>query len=519
MKTYSCILGLLFLFPACSTDVEEEKKTGIYGIVSDVSGTPLNAVTLMLAPTGRSTVTGTDGSYSFSLPQKGIYHISIDKDGYVKEEKSVPLELGEQKKVDFILKSIPAIITASVDSLDFGGNDEVRAFSIENKYYQPLRWEIVENCPWISAVKPDTGCLVKDQTEAITVFIDRQRLRIGRNETTLIVRSSTNGSAEVRITATGIEAEKLTVNILEAYPLTTAAILNGEIVHAGQPAYVERGFVYGRKSMPTLESTLKKLPVAQNDGQKYSYRLEGLPMGETYYVRAYAINAEDTAYSSNETYFTTAEAKPVVVTEEAMDIEANGATLRGRVVSPGDPAYTERGFIYGKTSDLSMEEGNKIIKDTDGKEGMYSLFFPDLPIPCYVRAYATNPLGTVYGEVVKIEIKEIIEFEKYYELPSTGIAVQKTDIGYNDWTSVKAMCENSITGGYNDWRLPTQEELMTLYTNQKAIGGFDANSRYWSSSSANYNDNYYYVHFSDGSLSNMYPTTSASGRCVRKLTK
>ena len=33
------------------------------------------------------------------------------------------------------------------------------------------------------------------------------------------------------------------------------------------------------------------------------------------------------------------------------------------------------------------------------------------------------------------------------------------------------------------------------------------------------NDNYYYVHFSDGSLSNMYPTTSASGRCVRKLTK
>ncbi len=89
-------------------------------IVSDVSGTPLNAVTLMLAPTGRSTVTGTDGSYSFSLPQKGIYHISIDKDGYVKEEKSVPIELGEQKKVDFILKSIPAIITASVDSLGFG---------------------------------------------------------------------------------------------------------------------------------------------------------------------------------------------------------------------------------------------------------------------------------------------------------------------------------------------------------------------------------------------------------------
>lgn len=513
MKTYSCLLGLLFLLPACSKEAEEEEKTGIYGIVSDVSGTPLNAVILRLAPVGRSTTTGTDGSYSFDLSQKGIYHISTDKEEYINEEKSVPLETGEQKKVDFVLKSIPAIITASVDSLDFGENDEVRAFSIQNKYYQPLKWEIVENCPWITAVKPDTGCLVKDQTEAITVFIDRQRLRIGRNETTLIVRSSTNGSAEVRITATGIEMEKLTVNILEAYPLTTAAILNGEIVHAGQPAYVERGFVYGRKSMPTLESTLKKLPVAQNDGQKYSYRLEGLPMGETYYVRAYAINAEDTAYSSNETYFTTAEAKPVVVTEEAMDIEANGATLRGRVVSPGDPAYTERGFIYGKTSDLSMEEGNKIIKDTGGKEGMYSLFVSDLPIPCYVRAYATNKLGTVYGNPVKIEKKEFIE------LPSAGIAVQITDIGYNDWTSVKAMCENSITGGYNDWHLPTKEELMTLYTNQKAIGGFDTNSKYWSSSFINYNNYYYYVDFSNGRLGNTYPSYSASGRCVRKLTK
>ena len=43
------------------------------------------------------------------------------------------------------------------------------------------------------------------------------------------------------------------------------------------------------------------------------------------------------------------------------------------------------------------------------------------------------------------------------------------------------LCHDLTVGGYNDWFLPSIDELDKLYTNKVAIGGF-ANDYYWSSS-------------------------------------
>lgn len=43
------------------------------------------------------------------------------------------------------------------------------------------------------------------------------------------------------------------------------------------------------------------------------------------------------------------------------------------------------------------------------------------------------------------------------------------------------LCDDLTVGGYNDWFLPSKDELDKLYTNKGAIGGF-ADSYYWSSS-------------------------------------
>ena len=49
------------------------------------------------------------------------------------------------------------------------------------------------------------------------------------------------------------------------------------------------------------------------------------------------------------------------------------------------------------------------------------------------------------------------------------------------------LCGNLIEGGYNDWYLPSKDELNKLYLNQVAIGGFTS-VYYWSSSEASAND-------------------------------
>ena len=99
------------------------------------------------------------------------------------------------------------------------------------------------------------------------------------------------------------------------------------------------------------------------------------------------------------------------------------------------------------------------------------------------------------------------------ELPDAGVMVQKQDLGYANWDSGKLMCETSFVNGYTDWRLPTKEELMTLYNYRDLIGGFTS-YYYWSSTTINDN-RAYAIYFVDGSLNKEYKYEEFYIRAVR----
>lgn len=109
-------------------------------------------------------------------------------------------------------------------------------------------------------------------------------------------------------------------------------------------------------------------------------------------------------------------------------------------------------------------------------------------------AVLTITSATDGGKELTIKARKSSAGDGVFELPSAGLMVQTEDLGCVDWSSAKLLCENSTVAGYNDWRLPTKEELMTLYSNRELIGGF-VNERYWSSSN---NGTPYYVDFSNG---------------------
>ena len=100
------------------------------------------------------------------------------------------------------------------------------------------------------------------------------------------------------------------------------------------------------------------------------------------------------------------------------------------------------------------------------------------------------------GNEITVKARKGNSTEGIYELSSAGLMVQTEDLGAVDWYSAKLLCENSTIGGFNDWRLPTKEELAKLYVNKEAIGGF-VEERYWSSSEG-YSSNKYYVDFANG---------------------
>lgn len=101
--------------------------------------------------------------------------------------------------------------------------------------------------------------------------------------------------------------------------------------------------------------------------------------------------------------------------------------------------------------------------------------------------------------------------------------VQTKDISDKtiDWESAKLLCENSTVGDFNDWRLPTIEELATIYNNKRAIGGFrdsiPSSSNYWSSTvPQNSTSNRYYLDFFNGQRGSLRGSYDICARAVRK---
>jgi hypothetical protein len=66
------------------------------------------------------------------------------------------------------------------------------------------------------------------------------------------------------------------------------------------------------------------------------------------------------------------------------------------------------------------------------------------------------------------------------------------------WTSAKFICSNSILSGFNDWYLPSKEELNYMFSNlaSHGIGSFSDNT-YWSASEINSGD-VFVQYFGDG---------------------
>lgn len=635
MKRILLAAFALLLAIACAKTIEETETAGnISGFVYDKTvGDPISVAQVQLLPIGKSAVTGTDGSFSFTNVETGTYTVKITKKGYKESQNTVTVIAGKTSECTLLLERIPAYVTADKDVIDFGDNQTqtTLSFNIVNGSYEDLSWHIdydTSDISFIKEISPASGNTPFGKTSTIVVTIDRDKLKEGVNESTLVIVSDNgDGSSEVKIKAIGKEKALASLNMLEVTDVSSkSAVVNGEITFAGIPAYTERGFVYAKSQYPTIENTIQKVTVAVDDDNKFKSPLINLDYGSTYYVRAYAINEVGTAYSTNQiefnpqailpivsiraitdldltslsaklhasidnigdpsytekgfvystetstptltdrfvtvagtsagsftasltnlslekTYyarayavcsggtvysdaisFDTRENLPVVVTDDPtnVDIDNLTAVLHATITDAGTPAYTERGFVYSTEYEEPTIYDNKIVVSGSGTESYeYRLTNFATDKTTYIRAYAKNHKGTVYGETKILFDPYFIDKGDYIILGTLGIAVQKKDVGEGGgrWDSMSTLCKNSIVGGYTDWRLPTIGELASLYELKDKIGNFK-NTYYWSATISKIYDGYWYyysIDFHDGDTYS-YETT-CNARAVRTLTE
>jgi len=207
-----------------------------------------------------------------------------------------------------------------------------------------------------------------------------------------------------------------------------------------------------------------------------------------------------------------------IETNPITDITQITATGGGNIKSDGGFPVTERGVCWSTSQNPTIYDS----KTTDGSGiGSFTSNITGLTgnTSYYVRAYATNSKGTMYGNQLSFTTTNGHYIGEYFGggiifyldgtehgliadhhntlsdcrwgcsgtlIGGTGTAIgtgqaNTTVIANGCSDSPAKYCYELVQNGYDDWFLPSKEELNQIYIQKNVLGVF-ANNYYWSSS-------------------------------------
>jgi uncharacterized protein (TIGR02145 family) len=244
---------------------------------------------------------------------------------------------------------------------------------------------------------------------------------------------------------------------------------------------------------------------------------------------------------------------PAVTTTTIGALASTSVTSGGNVLSDGGASVTARGVCWSASSGPTVALVTKTT-DGNGTGSFISSVTGLLPNTVYfVRAYATNSVGTAYGNEVSLTTNQPVIGDPYQggkvayifqsgdpgyiagqvhglivalsdidettgtvwsNISSTAVTGTSTSLGTGQANTNKiisqsghtlsaaSVCDSYTntetgTGVYSDWYLPSRDELIKVNINMALLGSFPW-FYYWSSSEYNATDAWY-VQFAMGS--------------------
>jgi hypothetical protein len=214
----------------------------------------------------------------------------------------------------------------------------------------------------------------------------------------------------------------------------TTAKGGGNVTDQGSSAVTERGLCWNMTGNPTISDA--KASDGSGTGIFTNVSMVGLAVDHVYYVRAYAINSQGTAYGNVVTFNS---GKPLGIEHAGGYVFYNNGSGGGLVSAKSDQGTNQ---VWSNITNVFL-----------------------------------GTTGTAIG---------------------TGLTNTKSIVAQNGHTdSAAQVCLNYSDGIYSDWFLPSRDELHLMYRKLKEIGvGGFAHNGYWSSSEkSDYIDRAWLQHF------------------------
>ena len=244
---------------------------------------------------------------------------------------------------------------------------------------------------------------------------------------------------------------------------TTSATCGGNVTSDGGATVTAKGVCWSTGHNPTTSGS------HTTDGSgmgSFTSSLTSLTAGTTYYVRAYATNSVGTAYGNEVSFTTTTAAQlPTVTTTAASNVTETSATCGGTVTTDGGANVIVRGVCYSTspaptTADSHTTDGSGTGSFTSGLTGLTA------GTTYYVRAYATNSVGTAYGNEVSFTTSTGSTAQDGQPCPGTATL---TDIDGNTYNTAQIgqqcwMKENLKTTKYADGTSISQSSSVSTTT-------------------------------------------------------
>lgn len=296
-----------------------------------------------------------------------------------------------------------------------------------------------------------------------------------------------------------------------------SARLNGAVNanYLSTNAFFEYGKTTNYGTTVTLPNT-----ISGNSNTWINVVINDLEYATDYHFRIKAINVLGTTYSSDKV-FRTSGWPPVAETKTATVVDSKNAILNGAVNQNLLP--TTMIFEYGPSIDYGS-----VINAITGPWNSVSANITNLTAGTtyHYRVVAENALGKVYGADMTFTsvyaIGENANGGIIFYLDQTklhGLVTATQDQGTSKWgcmgvkltsqlgasgsvntpeivagcstTNIAArLCSDLSLTGYDDWYLPSIEELGKLYASKSFVNNLNTNSYYWSSSELDENRAY-----------------------------